>query len=136
MELGISFIKVYKIYVIWVYVTRIYTSIRVRARENGGRMEDRESTVEARLRVGVANAGGKAYKWVSPGNAGVPDRLVIMPGGRVYFVELKKVGGRLSARQKAQIRKLTSRGCEVRVLIGADQVDEFLREIGGVAGGA
>jgi len=99
-------------------------------------MEDRESTAEARLRIGVANAGGKAYKWVSPGNAGVPDRLVIMPGGRVYFVELKKVGGRLSARQKAQIRKLTSRGCEVRVLTGADQVDEFLREIGGVAGGA
>lgn len=56
----------------------------------------KESEIEARLVRGVKALGGVAYKFVSPGNVGVPDRLVVLPGGRVIFVELKAEGGRLS----------------------------------------
>lgn len=52
----------------------------------------RESTIEAYLRDRVKELGGKAYKFVSPGNDGVPDRLVCLPGGRAVFVELKAPG--------------------------------------------
>ena len=52
----------------------------------------RESELEARLVRGVKAAGGVAYKFVSPGSVGVPDRLVVLPGGKVVFVELKAEG--------------------------------------------
>ena len=45
----------------------------------------KESEIEARLVRGVKALGGVAYKFVSPGNVGVPDRLVVLPGGRVIF---------------------------------------------------
>ena len=45
-----------------------------------------EKDIERFLVNGVKKLGGVAYKFVSPGNAGVPDRLIVMPGGRVYFV--------------------------------------------------
>ena len=59
----------------------------------------KESEIEARLVRGVKALGGVAYKFVSPGNVGVPDRVVVLPGGRVIFVELKAEGGRLSPMQ-------------------------------------
>ena len=52
----------------------------------------KEKEIEKRLTSGVKNLGGKAYKWVSPGNNGVPDRIVLAPGGRVAFVETKAPG--------------------------------------------
>ena len=60
----------------------------------------KERDIEVLLRDGVKQLGGKAYKWVSPGNAGVPDRIVILPGGKVIFVELKQENGRLTRLQK------------------------------------
>ena len=47
-----------------------------------------EKTTEAYLRDRVKALGGRSYKWVSPGCSGVPDRIVVMPGGRIVFVEL------------------------------------------------
>ena len=52
----------------------------------------RERDVEARLSKLAERAGGRAYKFVSPGCDGVPDRLVILPGGVMFFVELKAPG--------------------------------------------
>lgn len=89
-----------------------------------------ERDVERALVKGVEALGGKAFKFVSPGNAGVPDRLVCLPGGRIVFVELKEVGGRLSAKQVRQIDRLSRMDIEVRVLVGRDEVDAFLREVG------
>ena len=60
----------------------------------------RESQIEARLSREVKHAGGLCLKWVSPGCTGVMDRIVLLPGGRVIFVELKEPDGRLSERQK------------------------------------
>ena len=63
----------------------------------------REKDVEKILVDEVRRLGGRAYKWTSPGNAGVPDRIVIMPGRQPIFVELKADGGVLSALQQVQI---------------------------------
>lgn len=63
-------------------------------------MEKRERDVEAWLRRQIENLGGKAMKFISPGNNGVPDRIVILPAGRIWFIELKKEGGRPSGIQK------------------------------------
>lgn len=86
----------------------------------------RERDVEKMLVQGVKKLSGIAYKWVSPGNSGVPDRIVILPGGRVIFVELKTKHGRLSEVQKAQIKRLTERGCEVHTLYGIEDVLTYL----------
>lgn len=87
-----------------------------------------ESEVEKRLTQGVKKLGGLCLKWVSPGYAGVPDRIVFLPGGRVYFVELKQDTGRLSARQKVVHKKLKALGREVITLYGPIDVDDHLED--------
>ena len=88
----------------------------------------KEKEIEKRLTAGVKNLGGKAYKWVSPGNNGVPDRIVILPGKAPIFVELKTESGSLTALQKVQIRRLRDLGQDVRALYGWEQVKLFLEE--------
>ena len=66
----------------------------------------RESDIEKILVREVKKLGGRAYKWVSPGNDGVPDRIVIFPDKIPIFVELKTDTGKLSALQNVQIKKL------------------------------
>lgn len=68
-------------------------------------------------------------KWVSPGNAGVPDRIVLLPRGRVVFVELKQEDGRLSRLQRWQHARLRDLGMDVRTLWSAEQVDAFVDEV-------
>lgn len=70
----------------------------------------KESTIEAYLRDQVKELGGKAYKFVSPGNDGVPDRLVCLPGGRVVFVELKAPGKTPTPLQRARHKELRKLG--------------------------
>lgn len=89
----------------------------------------KESEIEARLVRAVKAKGGLCYKFVSPGNPGVPDRIVITPNGRTIFVELKTKIGRLSAWQKRQRSELEKRGADIRVLKGLEQVKEFVREV-------
>lgn len=89
----------------------------------------RESTIEARLVREVKKRGGLCYKFTSPGSPGVPDRIVILPGGRTVYIELKTEIGRLAKIQKWQIEELRKRGADVRVLKGMDQVLAFLEEV-------
>ena len=93
----------------------------------------REKDIEKYLRDRVRSIGGKAYKFVSPGNDGVPDRIVILPGRPPIFVELKTDRGRLTALQNVQIGRLRDLGQDVRVLYGMDGVSQFLEEAGGDA---
>ena len=66
-----------------------------------------EKEIEQSLVRLVRNHGGMCLKWVCPGWAGVPDRIILMPGGRVIFVELKRPkGGQLSSRQVWWMKKL------------------------------
>ena len=90
----------------------------------------RESQIEARLSRGAKQAGGLCLKWVSPGCTGVMDRIVLLPGGWVIFVELKQPGGRLSERQKWMADALARLGMDVRCLWNKEQVDKFLEEVG------
>lgn len=87
----------------------------------------REKIVERILVTGIRKLGGTAFKFVSPGNDGVPDRLITMPDGKVCFVELKQDTGRLSGLQKTQIGRLTGLGQNVAVLYGAAEVRTFLQ---------
>lgn len=89
----------------------------------------KESAIEAKLVRKVRELGGLCYKFVSPGNPGVPDRLIILPEGRVVFAELKTEIGRLASIQKWQLEELRKRGADVRVLKGLDQVMDFLQEV-------
>lgn len=91
-------------------------------------MHELERDVERRLVRGVKALGGAAYKWVCPGHVGVPDRIVIRPGGQVDFIELKTETGVLSARQEIVIGQLVSLGCSVRVLRGSKAVTAYLLE--------
>lgn len=97
----------------------------------------REAQIEERLRDGVKAMGGKAYKFVSPGNDGVPDRIVFLPGGCVYICEMKQPGKKPTPLQQHQIDTLRALGQDVRVLDSIEAVGNFLAEIkGGEGNGA
>ena len=89
----------------------------------------REANVERSFCKRLREAGCLVYKFVSPGNDGVPDRIVVTPGGRVIFVELKTERGKLEPIQKFQIGRLKEHGQDVRVLRGMGDVDQFIYEI-------
>ena len=88
-----------------------------------------EKEVEKYLVREVKKIGGVSFKFISPSNAGVPDRIVILPMGKVVFVELKTDKGKLSKLQTAQIRKISELGAEVKVLYGIEGVRKFINEI-------
>lgn len=91
-------------------------------------MTKREREIEKKLVAGIKRLGGCAYKWVSPGHDGVPDRIVILPGGIIWFVELKADQGRVSPRQEYQLKYLDSLGHRTTVLRGEGEVLQFLAE--------
>lgn len=88
-----------------------------------------EKQIEIRLGKILRSNGYLYYKFVSPGNDGVPDRIVIAPDGRVMFVELKADGGTLSEIQKFQIRKMLNTGTRVRVIRGWDEAQQLVEEL-------
>ena len=87
----------------------------------------RENIIEEYLRDRVRSVGGRAYKFVSPGNSGVPDRLVLLPGGRCIFVELKAPGKEPTPIQLLQQKKLRDLGFIVLVIDSKTKVDEFIK---------
>lgn len=94
-----------------------------------------ESRIEQYLVTGVKKLGGLCFKFESPGNPGVPDRIVITADGEIIFVELKTDVGRLSKIQGYIISEMRKRKADVRVLKGLESVKQFLAEIGGGASG-
>lgn len=76
-------------------------------------MTELERDIERKLKTMVERHGGLCLKWVCPGWAGVPDRIVLLPGGRVIFVELKRPkGGQFSPLQIWWANKLRQLGFE------------------------
>ena len=88
-----------------------------------------ERTIERRLCQEIRALGGLALKFVSPGLAGVPDRLILLPGGKLAFVEVKAPGQTLrplQVRRKAQLEAL---GFQVYCLGGKEQIPELINSI-------
>lgn len=90
----------------------------------------KESAIEARLRKEVERAGGRCLKFVSPGHTGVPDRIILMPGGRVYFAETKAPGKHERARQEYVQRKLSELGFKTYASVDSpDKIANLIKEI-------
>lgn len=90
-----------------------------------------ESVIEGRLRQEAKKRGGMALKFVSPGMNGMPDRIVLMPGGKLAFVELKAPGKIPRALQEKRIGQLRKLGFSVYVLDGTERIGGILDEIQG-----
>jgi len=88
----------------------------------------KESQVEKYLHEQVVKLGGTTRKWVSPGRAGVPDRIVFLPGG-VCFVEVKTDTGKPTVRQRREIAELRALGADVMIVHGKSGVDQFINTV-------
>ena len=89
----------------------------------------REREIERQLTKAAQQTGGLAPKFTSPGWAGVPDRLVLLPGGRMAFVEVKAPGKTLRPLQVRRKGQLESLGFRVYVIDRPEQIGGVLDEI-------
>lgn len=89
----------------------------------------REKTIEQKFREAVRDAGGMAVKFTSPGWDGMPDRLALLPGGRMAFVEVKAPGKKPRPLQLARHRTLRQLGFRVYVLDEEGQIGGIIDEI-------
>jgi hypothetical protein len=85
----------------------------------------RESQIEKYFVQTVARMGGTAYKFTSPAHRGVSDRIACLPGGAVWFVELKAPGGRLSPLQKLFAARMKELGQNYTTLWSKTEIDEW-----------
>ena len=86
----------------------------------------REKFIERNLVQAVRRMGGLAPKFISPGWAGAPDRLVLLPGGRMAFVEVKAPGGKPRPLQVKRHELLRRLGCRVFVLDDEGKISELM----------
>lgn len=86
-----------------------------------------EREIEAKFCAKVKALGGMCEKFTSPGRRSVPDRLVILPGGQVVFVELKRSNQHPTPAQARDHQRRRDLGCDVRVISTEAQIDAFPR---------
>lgn len=89
----------------------------------------REVRIETFLKRKIEKIGGLCIKFISPSMAGVPDRIILLPKGKIYFAELKAPGEKLrplQIKRKEQIEKL---GFKIYVIDSYEKVDEFLKDV-------
>ena len=89
----------------------------------------KEKIIEKKLVKAVKEAGGIAPKLICPGFDGMPDRIVLLPGGRMGFVEVKAPGKVPRPLQEARHRMLWMLGYRVYVLDRAEQIKQILEDI-------
>ena len=93
----------------------------------------REKEIEKKLTQEAKKRGGLALKFVSPGFDGMPDRIVLMPEGKMAFVEVKALGMRPRPLQMARHKLLRGLGFSVFMLDDESQITKIIEEIGGDA---
>lgn len=87
----------------------------------------KESTIEAELRRRVLERGGLCEKIMVVGQRGFPDRLVVLPGARMFFIEVKRPRrGRLSPHQRAYAARLEALGVAVVLVKNSEDIDRLL----------
>ena len=91
-------------------------------------MRDMEKQIEAYLVRRVRELGGVAYKFTSPAHRGVADRIVCMPDGSTWFVELKAPNGRLSPLQKHFASEMARLGQRYACLWSKKDVDQWIKK--------
>jgi hypothetical protein len=89
-----------------------------------------ESQIEKYFVETVARMGGTAYKFTSPAHRGVSDHIACLPGGVVWFVELKAPGGRLSPLQKLFAARMKELGQNYTTLWSKTEIDEWASNLG------
>ncbi len=89
----------------------------------------REKTIEQKFVATVKAVGGLALKFTSPGFDGVPDRIALLPGGKMAFVEVKAPGEKPRPLQLARHRLLRRLGFKVYVLDDESQIGGMIDEI-------
>lgn len=89
----------------------------------------RERTVEQHLIRSAQSEGGLALKWVSPGAAGIPDRLVLLPGGKVAAVEVKRPGSQSRPLQLLWLERLARLGLRTGVVDSLGSAEAFVRDL-------
>lgn len=88
-----------------------------------------ERELENKLKRAVLARGGLALKFVSPGLAGVPDRLILLPGARIAFAELKAPGQKLRPLQQKRKRQLEYLGFAVYTVDSVAAMERLLQEV-------
>ena len=88
-----------------------------------------EKYIEQKLVVAVKSMGGIAPKFVSPGIDGMPDRIVLLPMGRIAFVECKATGKKMRPIQEKRKKQLEALGFSVYCLDDIEQIGGILSEI-------
>ena len=89
-----------------------------------------EKDIEKALGRMIGRFGGRCLKWVCPGWSGVPDRICLLPGGRVIFIETKRpVGATVAARQKAWQRILQDLGFDARIIKSPQDISNLENEL-------
>ncbi len=89
----------------------------------------KEKQIEQTLVRAVRRRGGICPKWISPGLDGVPDRIILLPGGHIAFAELKSPGERPRPLQAVRIRQLLAMGFPVYVIDSTNMIGDVLDEI-------
>ena len=89
----------------------------------------REKIIEEKLTKVVRQKGGVCWKFTSPGTAGVPDRIVLMPKGHIAFVEVKAPNQKPRPLQLSRHKLLRQLGFHVYVLDALEDIDKIILEV-------
>lgn len=89
----------------------------------------KEAGIEKRLKNEIEKIGGKALKFVSPGVSGVPDRILLLPHGKMIFVELKAPGKKPSPIQEYRAKEYRALGFDVRCIDSTESIMELIKEV-------
>lgn len=88
-----------------------------------------EHHIESRLVREVKKLNGIPYKFVSPQRRSVPDRLCVFRHNVIYFIEVKRPGGKPTTNQKRELKNLERLNCNTAIVTTYDEIDKLINEI-------